>query len=564
MSSYYVKAGGNDANDGLSEQNPFGTLAKAIDSAKSGSIKTITVIGVLNAESEAKADRSFSKDDESVFYIKDSGTVEITIAGKEGAMLRGNTTGENSGKRVVSVIGACCVHFENIGISGGVSHGCGGGLYAAKGAEVALGDGVLLSGNRTRLNGGGAAVAGGTLILSGATVKGNTACGNGGGVYAVKSVFPIVNGEIQNNPIRSQDSDRATIGSVFRMEEGLIMNNTAQYGGGAAISAGTMEMADGVISDNTGVSGGGVYIENKSSFILSGGVIENNRAAELSAVSITPFHLTQKGGGVLADNNSIFKMTGGSIRLNEAVNGGGMAIQINSIFLMTYGDISGNRAQNGGGIYSVHGAIMELSGGEIRGNSAALTGGGIHVDCNSSAIFSGGLISDNTAQKGGGVRIENRITGNTLFEISGGVIADNKALEDGGGISVYADCQYDCDYNWKTSYDIQYILDTGKDRSVALLLMSGGVLEKNTSLSRGGGVSMEADGAFTFLGGSINNNKASVGGGIDIGGIKTENKFLMLGGEILVNIDGGIHFWDGKLNKNGGLILNNTPYDVNT
>ena len=60
--SYYVKATGNDANDGLTDATPFQTLAKAVDMAKHGGIKTITVIGTLDETSEANADEALPKD----------------------------------------------------------------------------------------------------------------------------------------------------------------------------------------------------------------------------------------------------------------------------------------------------------------------------------------------------------------------------------------------------------------------------------------------------------------------------------------------------------------------
>ena len=52
--TYYVRANGNDQNSGLSEDAPFKTLHRAVDAANKRNIKTITVLGTLNEESEGR------------------------------------------------------------------------------------------------------------------------------------------------------------------------------------------------------------------------------------------------------------------------------------------------------------------------------------------------------------------------------------------------------------------------------------------------------------------------------------------------------------------------------
>jgi hypothetical protein len=89
VSSYYVSATGSDNNNGRSEDVPFKTLAKAMESAGKGSVKRITVLGTLNRASEG------SRGD-SIFSIGHTGTKEILICGKsetEKASLAGGTTG---------------------------------------------------------------------------------------------------------------------------------------------------------------------------------------------------------------------------------------------------------------------------------------------------------------------------------------------------------------------------------------------------------------------------------------------------------------------------------------
>jgi hypothetical protein len=47
VTSYYVRADGNDTNAGTNEAAPFKTLAKAVEAAAKTSVKKITVIGTL-------------------------------------------------------------------------------------------------------------------------------------------------------------------------------------------------------------------------------------------------------------------------------------------------------------------------------------------------------------------------------------------------------------------------------------------------------------------------------------------------------------------------------------
>jgi len=97
-------------------------------------------------------------------------------------------------------------------------------------------------------------------------------------------------------------------------------------------------MSNGTISGNTSKSsGGGVFIgsvEIRSTFILSGGNINNNSS--------------QYGGGVCLFG-STFTMTGGNIRGNTArFEGGGVYLSNASIFTKTGGNIdTSNKAKSG-------------------------------------------------------------------------------------------------------------------------------------------------------------------------------------------------------------------------
>jgi hypothetical protein len=154
VQTYYVSADGNNKNNGLTEDKPFKTLRWAIRKAREGKIKTITVIGTLNDASEVQNDIA------SVFSIKDTGGMEITITGKPDApeAERAVLSGLGVHKRVLSVEWKSNLRFEYIEISGGNTTVAGGGIAIMDQATVFLGDGVLVQNNRSESGGGGVAV----------------------------------------------------------------------------------------------------------------------------------------------------------------------------------------------------------------------------------------------------------------------------------------------------------------------------------------------------------------------------------------------------------------------
>ena len=74
--SYFVHREGNDRNDGLSQETPFRSLFKAMAMAVNTPIKTITVMGTLDAQSEQSTNR------ERVFLIQGMNSEPVLIRGK--------------------------------------------------------------------------------------------------------------------------------------------------------------------------------------------------------------------------------------------------------------------------------------------------------------------------------------------------------------------------------------------------------------------------------------------------------------------------------------------------
>jgi hypothetical protein len=156
---------------------------------------------------------------------------------------------------------------------------------------------------------------------------------------------------------------------VFIMEGGEISGNAGASGGAVMIYKGSMRMSAGVIKNNRNDypeggarAGGGVYVSEYTSFIMTGGKIEQNGDRSL----------TEKGGGIFVDGRGIATMEGGEILDNMSKEqGGGVYIAPRGTFIMSDGTISGNSSGAGGGVYEspMNGTVFQKNGGTISGNT---------------------------------------------------------------------------------------------------------------------------------------------------------------------------------------------------
>ncbi|MFP3089399.1 hypothetical protein LQZ21_03640 [Treponema sp. TIM-1] len=153
----------------------------------------------------------------------------------------------------------------------------------------------------------------------------------------------------------------------FVMAGGEISGNTAQNGGGVMVYKGSMTMTGGIIQNNVNTdysnasgAGGGVYVNDYTTFTLSGGTISGNGGVK-----------TDSGGGVYINGRGLFTMTSGDILNNTSQQqGGGVQVAPYGEFTMSGGTISGNTSAEKGGVYvSQYGAVFNQTGGTISGNT---------------------------------------------------------------------------------------------------------------------------------------------------------------------------------------------------
>jgi hypothetical protein len=308
--TYYVRADGDDQNDGLSEETPFRSLFKAMTAASKTDTKTITLLSSLDLSSER------SSNSERVFIIQGTGKDLITIRGKSG--IRVVLSGAGAGRRVLLIKGISYICFENMEISGGSSSGEGGGIGIGGGSQVILGDGAVITGNRSETVGGGIAIApGGKLYIRGASVSANLSGGVGGGIAAVGAgtVLVMEGGEIRENKAEGGGGVAVYEGGVFTLKSGAVFGNQAVIaGGGVVLNRGAaLTMEGGSINGNSSAgSGGALALIDSCVFTMLDGEIGQNASGEY-------------GGAVAADHTATLALLGGNIRGNSAgIHGGGI------------------------------------------------------------------------------------------------------------------------------------------------------------------------------------------------------------------------------------------------
>lgn len=313
-----------------------------------------------------------------------------------------------------------------------------------------------------RLTGGVALEGGGIhnlgdLMLEGTEVSGNQALGSdegaarGGGVFHGGGTLEIVGGRINGNMAVSMSESYASAsgggifssgGSVLLSADSEVTENqaliTSQEGGGAA--------------------GGGIHLDN-SSFVMSGGLIEANRA-EATNDRIGFATLGASGGGLaLSQSSAVFDDV--AVRDNAAfihgladigeARGGGLLAEWDCQITMSLTSMIGNRAEvdltgssvpggnaiaqaEGGGIYGRVGTgedavVFELSDCALEGNRALAS-----------------TIADETGYSStdarGGAAYLSSGTGDSLISLrlNRSLVADNSAegQQDARGGAIYA------------------------------------------------------------------------------------------------------------------------------
>jgi hypothetical protein len=435
ITSYYVRADGNDANTGTSEAAPFKTLVKAVEAAAKTPVKKITVIGTLAGNTIIKeTDKTVG---EITKYIKKIGD-KIGYAGIDWSV-------DESDPDEILITGKPDASGAERAVLTPVSHDSG--ILNISTSTIRL-EHIEISGLKTTKAITAVMIVNGTLTLArGASVTKN----EGGGLFANRSVVVMRdNAEVSDNEGPYMVGINPGKGSVLIMRDtSRVTGNkvTSGNGGGVGLVGASLLMQDNAeISGNTAEKGGGAgvfaVVDAKNGF---------TSRITMSGKSLVSWNTAaaQAGGGVVLIGSTLLMQDYAAVTGNSAgKNGGGVLVlndgdNIGQISMSGSAAVSGNTTDMAGGGISVEGAAVTMrDNAAVSGNKAALDGGGILVLNDGDSIgrvimIGSATVRDNTtAEYGGGIFLggelylkdDVKVTGNTAA-VGGGVYANGNSTK---------------------------------------------------------------------------------------------------------------------------------------
>ncbi len=555
-------------------------------------------------------------DDPTTTSVVESGTIQATdkrVVNINGAnlsvtlganlTLTGGSADNGAGVRVMngaqlSVAGAT--------ISGNTASGYGGAIYAhGTGTEVSMTSGLLQSNNANY--GGGVYVADGShFSFGGGTIELNTATTHGGGI--------------------STDVDNGV--SSVTMTGGSILANTStnNNAGGVLVSfVDTFTMTGGTISNNKGGpstthNGGGVYVENTGTFNISGNptitgngsggditngtwsggkvsnvFIQANSTSEspvklvgsltggrigVSPANIEPGYFVIQGLSYTIENEDLEKIYYDTTNRNDYfvrdATDNTVEAPPTTFYVSSTGSESNSGITTNQAFLTVQSAVDKIQ--KINDQSSTYTiivSGAIYgtgtnaVDISSSETLhitiqglsssSHGYIDGQNAR-----RVLNVSGANVVVTLGSNLTIQNGSTDYGAGVRVVNGAQLSVagatiKENTATAYGgAIYAHGTGTEVSMTL-----GLLQSNNA-NYGGGVYVADGSHFSFGGGTIELNTATIhGGGVSTDAESGVSSVTMTGGNILANTStdynaGGVlvSFLD-TFTMTGGTISNN-------
>lgn len=522
----YVSGVGDDTSGDGSLDNPFESIDKAcekiIELECPDTEWTICIDGEVTGPHEGSNTHGLSSisADVTLDHAK-----SITITGKNGRdsngsilagtedtshniiepvdILNRGSTGSGRTSPVLSINTTVPVTITNLKITGGNGEN-GGGIFIKEGATVSIGDGVLITQNRSIR--GGAIFNQGTLFIYGTAIlgkigatdyasddssKNDTNSSNGGGIY---------NGDTAATVAKTTIIAKLYLG--YKLSDDGVTPEKEELKGGIYYCWAN--------------SGGGIYNAIKSLVYFDSGTIQYNGVKNY-------------GGGLYNNDASRLEMTGGKIIKNSAsqtssvMNGGGVCNDwLNSVFIMSGGLINENRAWctgtgtsngKGGGVFN--GGKMFMYGTAVIGNKDA-SASATEDSCGNKANIGGGIYNDYTTDRRGYLYIgyEPDADGITPKEadFSGGIYNNyskdnsNGNNKDGGGAIYstafppnYGDVRIakgTIAYNSTEDYGGAYC---GKE-----ITITGGSILNNSAGKKGGAIYLKDNTTSTLsIGGSI-------------------------------------------------------------
>ena len=485
----YVSCTGKDEPGAGSKDNPYATLAKAVDVAGNGA--TIYVMSDLPM---TKCARYYDKDltitslnpndPVTIFRGTEFDTQNDPRSWYNPALIEVQTKGE--AKR-------CGLTLHHIILDDKGLHK--GSIFA----QAPSGSGTDQIDNRT--------IVQDAMIASNATVPCTITLGEGailrnfGGMSAVRVTesaelvmksgskiedTPVVKDRIKGNakgevgPAGAVWVQNASVEMKAGSEISNVIGRAVYVDGGSAEISGTISGIKGDAHMWQGTNGTAIHLRNNATGTLTAtGLIEN----------VT-------GGGTIVNlSGSTYTMDAGSVMSGNQGNNIAAFGGANTIFMN--GEITGIRSGNGNGNYDAINLQAASNATDLIYCKIGATGnihdnnvwyGSVYVQGNNIELHHYGKINNNSSSdKSGGIVLANNFTGAKVFMYDGAEAIGNKSVNDGAGVMV----------------------------SCGTFTMNGGKISGNIATGQAGGVYVRRGGQFIMNGGEISNNHANkYGGGV--------------------------------------------------
>ena len=212
-----------------------------------------------------------------------------------------------------------------------------------------------------------------------------------------------------------------------------------RYGGAVYASGeGIPRLDDVILHGNSADVGGAVFADTTSFDLRNCHVFDNSATQRGGGVAVGSTDLSARGstieaneaprcGGVSTGDGAVFRGRDSLIRDHVVTEeGGGMCLGPGA--RISTATITGNRARSGGGVYAQDGA--QLGAADISDNSATSDGGGVYAVGSLGVLSSS--VTDNVASAGGGFYLTTHEGEGVLIE--SGVVARNESSARGGGV----------------------------------------------------------------------------------------------------------------------------------
>lgn len=255
------------------------------------------------------------------------------------------------------------------------------------------------------------AAAGGSLTLSGLTIRNGDAGNNGGGLYLPSADLLLTDSTVSGNRAGSGGGIYSRSGSV-RVERSTVDQNTAYLGGGIHAD-GMLTLSASTISGNTAMQrGGGIH---------GGGVLA------VTDSTLDGNDALYDGGGIYSSGGTA-TVAGSTISHNFARYGGGGIHSESGTLTMSNSTIGGNSAlRSGAGVLS--NGTIELSHVTLSGNTSNVSGGGI--DGGGHGTIDHSIIAGNSQTSGSDIHLGGTWTGSD--NLTSTTNLDLGPLQDNGG-----------------------------------------------------------------------------------------------------------------------------------